>query len=182
MAEHWCAEHKTVFFKKGRMKGYAHPIKDANGNDTGEWCNEPEAAPAPQATPGKPFEPAINREKQASIEQQNARTNLTQLAIAGLLDEGEKASLIGQLCAIANIARCVPPGLVDAVKAAGGKVVKTGTKQFPNLGAFLNKCWTELKLQRPDVEAYLEMPVTDTTDFDAAWVLLNDIIACKNAK
>jgi len=40
---HYCQLHKTVFFKKGRMKGYAHPILDENGKPTGEWCNEGEA-------------------------------------------------------------------------------------------------------------------------------------------
>lgn len=38
--EHWCPIHRTIFFKKGKMKGYAHSIKDETGNDTGEWCNE----------------------------------------------------------------------------------------------------------------------------------------------
>jgi len=38
---HWCFKHSTEFFKKGKMKGYAHPIKDANGETTG-WCNEEE--------------------------------------------------------------------------------------------------------------------------------------------
>lgn len=37
---HWCYIHQTPFFKKGKMKVYAHPVKDANGEDTGEWCNE----------------------------------------------------------------------------------------------------------------------------------------------
>lgn len=34
-SQHWCKEHNTVYFKKGGMKGYAHPI-----GDTGKWCNE----------------------------------------------------------------------------------------------------------------------------------------------
>lgn len=38
---HWCSIHKTPFFKKGNMKGYAHPIKDASGITSG-WCNEEE--------------------------------------------------------------------------------------------------------------------------------------------
>lgn len=38
--EHWCPLHQTKFFKKGKMKAYAHPMKDNNGNDTGEWCYE----------------------------------------------------------------------------------------------------------------------------------------------
>lgn len=49
---HWCSIHKTPFFKKGGMKGYAHPIKDEIGDDTGEWCNEltkaPETKPEPE--------------------------------------------------------------------------------------------------------------------------------------
>jgi len=35
---HWCAEHQVVFFKRGKMRQYAHPI-----GDTGQWCNEGEA-------------------------------------------------------------------------------------------------------------------------------------------
>lgn len=34
---HYCELHKTVFFKKGRMKNWAHPI---DGTDPVEWCNE----------------------------------------------------------------------------------------------------------------------------------------------
>ncbi len=37
---HYCEEHGTVFFKKGKMKGYAHPLEE-NGQTIG-WCNEPE--------------------------------------------------------------------------------------------------------------------------------------------
>ena len=37
MSEYYCKEHQILYFKKGKMKGYAHPI----GN-TGEWCNMPE--------------------------------------------------------------------------------------------------------------------------------------------
>jgi len=41
MAEgHYCSIHNTTFFKKGKMRGYAHPIKDEAGEDTGQWCNE----------------------------------------------------------------------------------------------------------------------------------------------
>uniref|UniRef100_A0A6M3LEV4 Uncharacterized protein n=1 Tax=viral metagenome TaxID=1070528 RepID=A0A6M3LEV4_9ZZZZ len=34
-SSHWCTEHGVAFFKKGKMKGYAHPI-----DGTREWCNE----------------------------------------------------------------------------------------------------------------------------------------------
>ena len=39
-SQHWCKDHDTAFFMRGKMKSYAHPIKDAQGNDTGEWCHE----------------------------------------------------------------------------------------------------------------------------------------------
>jgi hypothetical protein len=35
----YCEEHGTDWFRKGRMKGYAHPI-----GDTGQWCNMPALA------------------------------------------------------------------------------------------------------------------------------------------
>ena len=43
---HYCSIHQQVFFKKGRMPVYAHPIKDANSqpilDEKGKqkWCNE----------------------------------------------------------------------------------------------------------------------------------------------
>lgn len=35
--QHWCKEHNTAFFMKGKMKSYAHPI---NGTEPVEWCHE----------------------------------------------------------------------------------------------------------------------------------------------
>lgn len=43
--DHWCAEHETVYFKKGAMKGYAHPI-----GDTSKWCNEEKKKPVSEGT------------------------------------------------------------------------------------------------------------------------------------
>jgi len=34
-AEHWCPIHDTAFFKRGRMKWYAHKIEGTN-----DWCSE----------------------------------------------------------------------------------------------------------------------------------------------
>jgi len=53
---HWCSEHQMPFFKKGKMKSYAHPIK---GSDPVQWCHEhkePQEAPqpAPQPQESKP--------------------------------------------------------------------------------------------------------------------------------
>lgn len=46
--QHWCETHQTNFFKTAKMKSYAHPIKDENGADTGEWCYEKKAAKPPE--------------------------------------------------------------------------------------------------------------------------------------
>jgi len=43
-SQHYCSGHEVNFFKKGRMKGYAHPIEG-----TDEWCNEPDETEAPQS-------------------------------------------------------------------------------------------------------------------------------------
>ncbi len=37
--QHYCPVHDVNFFKKGKMKGYAHPIEG-----TDKWCNEDEEA------------------------------------------------------------------------------------------------------------------------------------------
>ncbi len=42
--EFYCRTHKTVWFKRGKMRGYAHPI-----GDSGEWCNMPEVADGPDS-------------------------------------------------------------------------------------------------------------------------------------
>lgn len=45
---HFCKEHNTPFFKRGKMPAYAHPI-----GDTGTWCNEAGGSKTPPA-PSKP--------------------------------------------------------------------------------------------------------------------------------
>ena len=40
----WCSEHQTVWFQKGQMKSFAHPI-----GDTGKWCHRPKAAESPKS-------------------------------------------------------------------------------------------------------------------------------------
>jgi hypothetical protein len=50
---YWCDDHELQWFRRGKMRSYAHPI-----GDTGEWCNMPDAAvaeppikPAPDPSP-----------------------------------------------------------------------------------------------------------------------------------
>ena len=40
MTENFCTQHGVAYFKKGGMKGYAHPLLDENDNTIG-WCNKP---------------------------------------------------------------------------------------------------------------------------------------------
>jgi len=71
--EHWCAEHNTAFFKKGRMKAYAHPIE---GSD--EWCHEPKAkATSPEGEPQPP--PEATRAKSGTVEQETGHIDLATL-------------------------------------------------------------------------------------------------------
>ena len=97
MAEHWCVEHNTVFFKKGNMRGYAHPIKNANGVTVG-WCNEPEHDAPPEAEHQPPPE---TDKRQASIEAQNALTNLS--GLYDKLSPAEQFELVAVLCDRAGI-------------------------------------------------------------------------------
>lgn len=72
MSGHYCLEHKVVFFKKGAMKGYAHPIE---GTEPTEWCNEPEegGAPIPEGVKAKTSGGyKVDPAKITSIERQSA--------------------------------------------------------------------------------------------------------------
>ena len=56
--KHWCEEHNTQFFKKGKMKAYAHPI-----GDSGEWCHEhTEDKPQSKQPKSKPVEVPVAKE------------------------------------------------------------------------------------------------------------------------
>ncbi len=72
MSNHYCKEHEAVFFKKGKMRGYAHPIKDEDGD--GEWHNEPEEGgdPMPEDTPMETGQYKADPAKTQSIERQSA--------------------------------------------------------------------------------------------------------------
>lgn len=52
--EHWCYEHNVPFYKRGRMKGWAHIIEGTN-----QWCNEAkkkDEAPKDEPSPDEPQE------------------------------------------------------------------------------------------------------------------------------
>ena len=88
MADRWCSEHETVFFKKGNMRGFAHPILDENGEPTGKWCNEPKQEevkpPPPKSEPPMSKENWAEKDKitRTSIERQKSLELATHWAIA----------------------------------------------------------------------------------------------------
>jgi len=55
---HYCVTHDAIFFKKGNMRGFAHPILDEKGDATGKWCNEPKQE-EPQETPAEKVAPPV---------------------------------------------------------------------------------------------------------------------------
>jgi hypothetical protein len=54
---YFCMEHDAAWFQRGRMRGFAHPIKDAEGNETRQWCNMPTDDDGPVIEPMSPQEP-----------------------------------------------------------------------------------------------------------------------------
>jgi hypothetical protein len=64
--DHFCKEHNTKWFKSPNMKNYAHPVKDADGNQIYDakgkpmWCSEPK--PQTEPVQNVPQPPVVNKE------------------------------------------------------------------------------------------------------------------------
>ncbi len=92
MTEHFCIEHQTKWFKTEKMKGYAHPIKDADEKTIG-WCNEPKETekPVEKLTKPEPSQPPTKYKtdpiKTESIETQVAIKALVELRVGGVLTD-----------------------------------------------------------------------------------------------
>jgi hypothetical protein len=54
----YCAEHKTLWFKRGKMTSYAHPVE---GSD--KWCRQPAVKSVPAADPSASPEPNLHKNK-----------------------------------------------------------------------------------------------------------------------
>lgn len=52
-SQHWCEEHQANWFRRGKMRNFAHPV-----GDTKEWCNEPAAAPSSSSGQAETKEPS----------------------------------------------------------------------------------------------------------------------------
>ena len=90
---HWCEDHQTNWFKRGRMKNYAHPIEG-----TDKWCNEPtptaSASPAPSTPHELPQDGAtIDAESPAAPEPQTSAWP-AQAAYCPIAPHGGKALML----------------------------------------------------------------------------------------
>ena len=56
--KHWCKEHNTAFYMKGKMKDFAHPVKDDKGVLI-SWCNEPAEKKTEATKPAEPKAPEM---------------------------------------------------------------------------------------------------------------------------
>ena len=61
---YYCKEHGAVWFKKGNMRGHAHPIE---GTDPTEWCNMPEGTEPTELPP--PTRPIVSEREQKVVEE-----------------------------------------------------------------------------------------------------------------
>jgi len=84
-SQHWCKEHETAFFKRGRMKAYAHPVE---GTDPVEWCHEHIEKDAKEMFPPDPphAAEAAKAAEEAAIERQ-AQTDAPQSKSSPVAEE-----------------------------------------------------------------------------------------------
>ncbi len=145
MAEHWCKEHQTVWFKKGKMRGFAHPILDEDGKATGEWCNEPEGvekAPESQGTKHEAAPALLNQEPQMTKDDWAEKDKITrksierqkslELAVKVVEISGVKTEITEKVITIAKRFEAYLEGkevqkthLVEAAKKMGAKEIKS---------------------------------------------------------
>jgi len=129
--EHWCPIHNTEFFKKGNMKGYAHPVM-VDGKETGKWCNEEKALPPTVITP----------------EGNRPMTDGDRAKMQGIVDNAKKGS--GETIPNASQSpqneqgTALKPEVVETITAPPRPVVEhTPCK---NIGDFLNCSFKEFGL------------------------------------
>lgn len=91
-----CPIHNVEFFKRGRMKSHAHPMKDIDGSS--DWCNRhdvqavtPAPAPAPPQVPTPVEEPSgpVQAQVPEDLDEEE-----TQTASEPAYETGEESDLI----------------------------------------------------------------------------------------
>ena len=129
MTEHWCKEHQTVWFKKGKMKGYAHPILEVDGEPTGEWCNEPKGeVKPPELQPEMSKDDWIKKDRitRKSIERQKALELAVEMAKLFGADKATTAKIIATAKLFEAYLEGEPGTLVEEAKKLGATEIKEG--------------------------------------------------------
>lgn len=166
MAEHWCKEHRTVWFKRGGMKGYAHPITDEEGEPTGEWCNEPKTEGS--KSPTRQF--GDSPEKIASIEAQKRADIIAQIWIAGKFsDDSPEVTKMREWLMGKSPKTKEPPKPVKEETTQQTDTSQNG-EEVKTLGDLFNACHKSFNLQTNQVLELLGVgSKTEIADVKEAW-------------
>ena len=161
MAEHWCKEHKQAFFKKGKMKGFAHPILDDEGEPTGGWCNEPETTSTKASYKADPA-------KLDSIETQVAIKEIGECWRTGKLSDGCPLVLGYQVWLLATLSITAE----ETKKATPKPQPAQDESPLKNVGELLSRCY-ENGIDRQQAMNILGVTdIKDIGDLDQAWQII----------
>tara|TARA_Y100000310_G_C20570770_1_gene757892 strand:- start:324 stop:1262 length:939 start_codon:yes stop_codon:yes gene_type:complete len=81
VVEHYCVEHQAEWFKRGKMKTFAHPIE---GTDPTVWCQEVKTKPKPMP---KPSPNAVESKSSPLAEETNGKLWIDTAILREMLDE-----------------------------------------------------------------------------------------------
>ncbi len=184
MTEHYCTEHGVTYFKKGKMKGYAHPIEGG-----GDWCNMPEAPETERETAikeeihnaSKPTSDDMSKKDWAdkdritreSIETQTAYNGI--IALASSSDTGlARAHDTGCLRVALDWAMAHFTTVTDAQTNETAEKVDdvrevSDPPVFKNQTEFYNACFETYGLKRAQVDKEITYPLKTKADVKKAW-------------
>ena len=137
---HYCPVHNVNFFKKGRMKGYAHPIEG-----TDEWCNEPtedDKKPPTIITP-EGNRPMTGKDREAMREIVAKKEQALRDSEALYSDRGGTTPIASQSPQNEQ-GTALKPEVVETITAPARPVVEH--TRCKNIGDFLNCCFKEFGL------------------------------------
>lgn len=184
---HYCELHDIAFFKRGKMRRYAHPIKDTNGEDTGAWCNEgdieklkelPAQEPPTDMNPPK-AEPPLksqmsnadwaekDRVQRLSIESQVSFKGIIELMVAKIIKPEDE---LGR--AVINYAKSRLMETPTSAKQQPPKLKSEPTgATFKDVGEFKTFCNKELKMTVSQIDKETaQFDLTTEEGRSEAWI------------
>ncbi len=193
--EHFCVEHNTPFFKTPRMKNFAHPVKDAAGNQILDkegkprWCSELEVKPTDILKPSMPevgnSTPKTTNDREDSIEAQVAFKGVIELMVAGIVTREEPLGMSALLWAKVRLPPILErkppePSQSEGVTAATIRETDATNKLVPtsltNPHDFMERIRTYAKENKKSMPGLATVchtlgieRLTDITDFNKVW-------------